>query len=84
MTTKIKVTTKRERKEDLIDLRTLQSMATKATRRAIKKAEAVGGYITYMEGGRILKRNSEDDTVVELKAAAAKPKLRLKDLLCQA
>ena len=81
MTKKI---TKKERKEDLIDLRTLQLMASKATHLAVKHAEAAGGYITYIEDGRILKRNAENDTIVEIKSAEAKPKLRLKDLLCQA
>lgn len=78
-----KVVKKKARKEDLNDLKTLQQMADKATRQAVKRAEAAGGYITYIEGGRLLQRNA-DNTIIELKPAEDKPKLRLKDLLCQA
>lgn len=82
MTEQIKSVRKRHRQAPLDDIETLQTLATQASRRAVKEARNAGVAITYIEDGRLIQRNP-DRSLTELKKID-RPKLKLDELLCRA
>ncbi|MBJ7554378.1 hypothetical protein MSP8887_03783 [Marinomonas spartinae] len=80
---KVKMISRKARKEPLHDLRTLQQVAAQASRRAMLQAEKAGVSAAYLQNGRIVLRNPDHSTT-EVKLVAERPHLSAEDLICQA
>lgn len=83
MSSQIKTARKKPRQDALTDLSTLQALAGTATRQAREKARQAGIAVTFIENGRLMQRDGSGQ-VEELREIADKPKVSLKELLCQA
>lgn len=80
---KVRMISRKSRKEPLHDLATLQKLAAQASRRAVQQAEKSHVSAAYVKDGKLIMRNP-DHSITEVKLLSDRPRLNAEDLIWQA
>lgn len=78
----VRTVRKHQRKSELDDNKTLMDIGARASRTAVQQALDAGVSITFVENGDVVKLDAGNKKTF-VKRIAAKPELKLRDLLCQ-